>query len=366
MGRSRVLLAIGYLYIIATVATVAAAAPPHADVLARVLEQGRAHAGAPGMSAAVVLDNRLVWSAGSGLADVENDVPATAQTVYRIASISKTFAAIATLQLVERGLVKLDDPIQRYVPEFPAKGDTPITVRHILTHTSGIRHYRPGEMESREPFDSVAAAIRIFKDDPLLFTPGTKYSYSSYAFNLIAGVVEKASGLGYEAYLREKIWQPAGMIATRLEHPLEIVPHRARQYERGAGALHVLNAPYADLSIKWAGGGIISTVEDLARYHIAIDAGTLVTPETLRQMYADTRLPDGTSTGYGLGWMVSADAQGRHWVAHSGGATGGTTYLLRALDGRLAVALLCNVANAPELRELAMRLAESAIAGPTR
>ena len=195
---------------------------------ARLVEAARPKMGAPGVSVAVALDDRLVWAAGDGLADVENGVPATADTVYRIASISKTMTATAVMQLVERGRVSLDDPIQKYVPSFPDKGGLTITLREILTHTSGIRHYKAGEMESLTPYDSVADAIRIFKDDPLLFTPGTKYSYSTYAYNLLEGVVESASGLTFEAYLQEHVWNPAGMAHTYLEHPQTIVAHRAR------------------------------------------------------------------------------------------------------------------------------------------
>ncbi len=335
-------------------AHIAAQAP--ADI-GRVIDEARQHMGAPGLSVAAVAGDKLAWTAGFGLADVENQVPATADTVYRIASISKTFAATAVMQLVEKGLVSIDDPIQKWVPEFPKKGDTTITLKEILTHTSGIRHYKLGEMANPVSYDSIAKAIEIFKDDPLLFTPGTKYSYSTYAFNMLAGVVEKASGLTYEAYLREHIWTPAGMTATRLEHPPEIVPHRARQYEKAGPAGRVLNAPYADLSVKWAGGGIISTAGDLARYHIALDEGKLLKPETLARMYTANVLPDGTKTEYGLGWMVFADSQGRGWVAHAGGATGGTTYLLRSPDRKTAVVILCNVESAGNLRDLALEIA---------
>jgi len=326
--------------------------------LERVAAEGHKQTGAPGMSAAVVLDDRLAWSQGFGLADIENDVPSRAQTVFRIASISKPIAATAVMQLVERGRVNLDDPVQKYVPAFPVKGEQIITVRHLLAHTSGIRHYRQGEMESSRKYETVNDALRIFKDDPLLFSPGTKYSYSTYGYNLLAGVVESASGIGFEEYLRTHVWQPAGMISTYFDHVSAIVPKRAEQYVRAGRS--VQNAPLADLSNKWAGGGMLSTAEDLARFHIALDEGKLLKPDTLKQMYTPYRLADGTESTYGLGWMVSKDDRGRTWIAHSGGATGGTTYLLRDPARKLAVAILCNVANAPGLRDLAIRLADEA------
>lgn len=331
--------------------------------LERIAAAGHKESGAPGMSVAVVIGDRIAWASGFGMADVENEVPARANTVYRIASISKPIAATAVMQLVERGRVNLDRPVQTYVPAFPAKGEQTVTVRHLMTHTSGIRHYRDGEMESLETYETVAAALRIFKDDPLLFAPGTKYSYSTYAYNLLAGVVESASGLAFEEYLRSHVWMPAGMTSTYFDHPGRIIPRRAEQYVRGGGS--VRNAPYADLSIKWAGGGMLSTAEDLARFHIALNEGKLLESTTMAEMHTPYRLADGTTSTYGLGWNVSADDRGRTWIAHSGGATGGTTYLLRDPARKLAVAILCNVQNAPGLRALAIRLADEAMTGTT-
>jgi CubicO group peptidase (beta-lactamase class C family) len=336
----------------------AAAAQDRFTEIERVAAEGHKQSGAPGLSVALVVDDRIVWSKGFGLADVENEVPARPNTVYRIASISKPIAATAVMQLVERGRVNLDDTVQKYVPAFPVKGEQTMTVRHLMTHTSGIRHYREGEMESRDAYRTIADALRIFKDDPLLFEPGTKYSYSTYAYNLLAGVVESASGLSYEQYLNQHVWGPAGMTATYFDYPDVIIPRRARQYVKGGG--EVRNAPYADLSIKWAGGGVLSTAEDLARFHIALDQGKLLKAETLKQIYAPHRLKDASETTYALGWMVSKDDRGRAWVAHSGGATGGTTYLLRDPARKLAVAILCNVANAPGLRQLALKIADAA------
>ena len=345
------------LVLLASLTAVAGAQAPVAE-LARVAAEGHKQSGAPGMSVAVVVDDRIAWAEGFGMADVENDVAARANTVYRIASISKPIAATAVMQLVERGRVTLDDPVQKYVPAFPAKGEQVVTVRHLMTHTSGIRHYRDGEMESRDAYETVADALRIFKDDPLLFAPGTKYSYSTYAYNLLAGVVEAASGLSFEEYLKTHVWTPAGMTATYFDHVDALIPKRAEQYVRAGNSWR--NAPYADLSNKWAGGGILSTAEDLARFHIALDAGKLLKPATLKDMYTPYRLVDGSESAYGLGWNISKDDRGRTWIAHSGGATGGTTYLLRDPARKVAVAILCNVQNAPGLRALAIKLAEEA------
>jgi len=343
----------------ACAAVALSATQPRFAAVERVAAAGHKQSGAPGMSVALVVDDRLAWSEGFGLADVENEVPARANTVYRIASISKPIAATAVMQLVERGRVNLDDPVQKFVPRFPVKGEQTITIRHLLTHTSGIRHYRDGEMESSRAYETVGDALSIFQDDPLLFSPGTKYSYSTYAYNLLGAVVEAASGVMFEAYLQANVWTPAGMTTTYFDHVSQIIPHRAEQYVRSGSSVE--NAPLADLSNKWAGGGVLSTAEDLARFHIALDEGKLLKPETLKQMYTPYRLRDGSDTTYGLGWMVSKDDGGRTWIAHSGGATGGTTYLLRDPSRKLAVAILCNVQNAPGLRDLAIKIAEEAV-----
>jgi CubicO group peptidase (beta-lactamase class C family) len=138
------------------------------------------------------------------------------------------------MQLVEQEKVRLEDPIQKYVPSFPEKG-APITLKHLMTHTSGIRHYRPTDFpgtednENMKPYKSIEEAITIFKDDPLLFAPGRYYSYSSYAVNLLQGVVEKAGGMPFEDYLRKFVWDAAGLRATRFDIPDRIVPRRAAQ-----------------------------------------------------------------------------------------------------------------------------------------
>lgn len=324
-------------------------------VLARLTDDARVGLGVPGLSAAVASGEAVVWAQGFGTADLEQQVPVRADTVFRIASISKPITATAVMQLVERGLVSLDDPIQRYVPGFPRKPQGEVRVRHLLTHTSGIRHYRGNEFGLHDAFPTLDRAIAVFKDDPLEFAPGEKYLYSTYGYNLLAGVVETVSGRSFDDYLRANVFAPAGMTATLLERPQEIVRDRARQYVRGSTPFTWLNAPYVDLSVKWAGGGIISTTGDLLRFAIALDAGRLLRPDTQERMYTSARLTSGAITGYGLGWMVSEDG-GRLKVAHSGGAMGGTTYLLREPKARLASVLLANLDNVPRLRELADQL----------
>lgn len=316
----------------------------------------------PGLSVAVAVSNEVRWSSGFGFADLENQKPATPATIYRYASISKPIAATVVMQLVERRKVSLDAPIQRYVPTFPRKPDGKVTLRHLLTHTSGIRHYKDLEFLSNRRYSSVEEALGIFKDDPLEFKPGAKYQYSSYGYNIVAAVVEKASGKSFREYLQERIFRPAGMTAADLEFLEEPVTNRCRQYVRIADKF--VPAPEVDLSCKWAGGGMAGPADDLVRFCIALEQGKLLRPKTVAQMYQPAVLSDGKRTEYGLGWRIRKDKQGRVWVGHSGGATGGTTHFLHNREGRVAVALLANAQGVKGLEDLALRLGDLLLTPP--
>ena len=318
----------------------------------------------PGLSVAVSVSNVVCWSAGFGHADLEAKRPATGATVYRYASISKPIAATAVMQLVERGRVALDAPVQRHVPDFPEKPEGAITARHLLTHTSGIRHYRGTEFLSNRRYESVEAALGIFQSDPLEFAPGTKYVYSSHAYNILAAVVEAASAKSFREYLKTEIFRPAGMNSADLEFLEEPQPNRSRQYVRVGEQF--IPAPAVDLSCKWAGGGMAGTAEDLVRFCIALDQGKLLKPTTRAQMYESATLADGSRTGYGLGWRLVRDKQRRTWTTHSGGATGGTTYLLHNSSNQIAVALLANAQGVKGLDALALRLGQILVSSPSK
>jgi CubicO group peptidase (beta-lactamase class C family) len=306
------------------------------------------------MSVAVALDDSLVWSRGLGWSDIENQVPARGNTVYRIASISKTFGTAAVVQLAERGLISLDDPVSLYVPTFPH----PVSLRQIMTHTSGIRHYRSGESASMTRFDSLEDAIRIFKDDPLEHAAGTDTLYSSYAFNLLAGVVETVSGSPLEDYLTQEVFQPSGLTATSLEYPERIVPNRSRGYEDRGGAIR--NVGYVDLSIKWIGGGMISSAEDLIRFHNGLSKNALVSPENWDLMNSRQALTDGSAIEYTLGWEWSTNGEGERYVGKYGSGAGVSCYLIRVPEEHFALAVLVNIGGRGNIVEYAQRIADAA------
>jgi len=305
-----------------------------------------------GLSAAVVVDHALAWSKGFGLADLEHSVPARPQTVYRLASVSKPITAVAVMQLVEEGKIDLDAPVEKYVPSWPKKEWT-VTPRQLLAHLGGVRHYKDeAETLSLQHYASLTEALGMFKDDPLLHEPGTKFRYSSFGFNLLGCVVEGASGRTFVDHCRERIFKPAGMERTGPDDVGAVIPDRARGYRRGPDG-EVRNSALIDTSCKVPGGGLVSTAEDMARFAIALQAGKLVKRETLEAMFAPQKSRDGKAVGYGLGWFVSADGK---VVRHGGSQQGARTVVHMVPERKLAVVILCNL-EGTNVDELAAQVA---------
>ena len=317
----------------------------------------------PGLSVAVVTDNRLRWSKTYGLADVEHAVPVKNETVFRLASTSKPLTAVAVMQLAEDGKIDLDAPVQKYVAAFPVKS-APITTRQLLGHLSGIRHYRGDEYDSTRNYPTLTDALAVFKDDPLEHEPGAKFTYTTYGYTLLGAAIEGASGMSYPDYMREHVFKAAGMAHTRIDSVFEIIPNRAHGYgktRRTEGDLR--NAGLTDTSYKIPGGGIVSTAEDLARFAIALQSGKLLKDETLGQMLARQKISDGTETKYGLGWFVG-ERDGKREAWH-GGVQHGTTATLRLIPSeRAAVAILTNLEGGGSLglEKLSTEIADIALA----
>ena len=262
------------------------------------VEAWRSQSGAPALSLSVVIDNQLAFSQGYGLADLEKKVPARNDTVYRLASLTKSLTAIAVMQLVDEGKLDLDAPIQKYCPIFPEK-QWPVTSRQLLTHLAGIRHNKWSERSSTQHFANIDASVKVFKDDALLFEPGTKYSYSTPGYVLLGCAIEGASGMPYLQYLADHIFKPAGMTQTIVDNASLNVPNRAVGYRAGLFGFSWLKwlrglheAPPHDTSIKIPAGGLLSTVDDMARFAIAVMSGQLVQPGTIAKMWTKPKTRD--------------------------------------------------------------------------
>jgi serine beta-lactamase-like protein LACTB, mitochondrial len=305
---------------------------------------------APGLSLAVGEDGELRFEKGYGLADLENLVPATASTVYRLASVSKPITAVAAMQLVERRQLALDDTVGQWLPDMPA-ALRPITVRQLLSHQSGIRHYTREEDDSTQHYPrhyaSLREALGTFANDPLVHAPGTRMTYSTYAYTLLGVVLEKASGKPYVETVTQQIFTPARMIHSAPDDVQAIVPRRAAGYARSAtGALR--KAAFMDPSYKIPGGGWLSTAGDMVRFGLAVQAGTLLKAASLERMTTMEAVAGRPDTFYGLGWIVGGwgvpgapRIPGLAW--HGGVQQGVTTNLYVLLPERIVVAVMINL-----------------------
>ena len=297
----------------------------------------------PGVSVSISQKGELIFSEGYGWADVEQQVPVNpALTKFRIASISKSLTADAIMQLVEDGKLNLDAPVQTYVPTFPEK-QWPITTRLVAGHLGGIRHYSGNEFLSTKHYANVSQGLTIFQNDSLIYEPGTKYSYSSYGYNLISAIIEGAAGMDYLTYMQLNVFEKLAMASTVPDFNNRIIPNRGRYYQRAANGVE--NSPYVDNSYKWAGGGFLSTSEDLIRFAHAHIGKEYLSESSLRILSTSQKTTDGNETKYGIGWRTDIDKEGHSWIGHTGGAVGGTSKFMIYPDQEIIIVVLTNISN---------------------
>lgn len=294
----------------------------------------------PSISAGISYQSNIVWSGARGYSDIENFVPATTKSVYRIASISKIMTAVAIMQLVEQKKISLDDNALRYIPYFPSK-KWKFTIRQLLNHTSGIRNYRFGEFDSKENFTSTKEALSIIIRDTLEYEPGTRHLYTTLGYNLLAAVIENVTNLSYTDYMQKYIFNSAGMSSTFFEYQKDLIYYRAKGYSKNSFR-RFQNAPIADLSIKFAGGGIISSSDDLLKFAINLLDGKLIPLSLLDTMKAQTVLKDGKKINYGLGFAIATDAYGKEYFYHSGNGTGFISQIVFYQSEKIAAVHLIN------------------------
>jgi serine beta-lactamase-like protein LACTB len=301
---------------------------------------------APGISVAVVEHGAEVWSEGFGLADLENSVPATRYTLYRLASISKPITATAAMMLWEQGKLDLDAPVQKYCPAFPQK-EFPISTRQVLGHLGGIRHYKSDSQDDAETGntrhfdDPIKSGLDFFKNDPLVAKPGTRFNYSTQGFTLVGCVIEGASGEKYVDYVNKHIFAPAGMTKALADDHYQIIPFRTRFYSRDKTG-SVINADFLDSSYKIPGGGWLSSADDMAAFEAAMLNDRLLKHATTLVMWTPQKLPDGTMSEYALGWGTGKDL-GVPDVGHGGGQQGTSTFIMIAPEQRAGVVVLINM-----------------------
>lgn len=317
------------------------AAPSLAERLERAAEMLAMHqdtSGVAGLSAAIAVDGRLIWTDGFGYADLQNRVEAGPEMVSRVGSISKPIAAVAAMALWDGGSLDLDAPVSQYLPDYPRPNADRISMRQLMSHTAGVRHYRGDEFLSNVEYEDVMSPMEVFWADSLLFEPGSDYSYSTYGWTVISAVTEAADAdRPWVDILYDEVVEPLGLTTLQPEWQDSIIPHHAEFYYLEDGVY--TNAPEVDLSNKWAGGGLVATTSDLVNFALGVMHGRVLSDRARAEMWRQ-QTPEGESS-YGLGWGVG-EIDGHRVVSHSGGSTGATAMLLLFPDDGVAVAILGN------------------------
>lgn len=312
------------------------------SLVSRYYEYGRFNG-----SVLVAENGAVILKKGYGYANLEWDVPCTPDTKYRIASITKQFTAMLIMRQVEQGKIVLDDPMIRYLPDYPKAQGEKVTIRQLLNHTSGIPSYTEirnarDPREARVPW-RLDSLIGIFSRLPLEFEPGTKFKYNNSGYVLLGAILERLTRLPYEQLLQREILGPLGMKSSGYDHATPILKKRAAGYERSGG---LQNAEYLDMSIPYSAGSMYSTVEDLYLWDQGLYSGKLLSPKWEAEYYKP-----GLSS-YAFGWVVRNMPVGLGpdsvWtISHAGGINGFNTWILRVPAKRQLIVLLNNTGGAP-------------------
>jgi CubicO group peptidase (beta-lactamase class C family) len=295
---------------------------------------------APGAAVGIIQNGRFIHRKAYGLADLEWATPLRPDSVFRICSLTKQFTAVAVMMLEERGALSVEDPLERHLPDWPARGRR-ITLRHLLDHTSGVWRHDSDQVErTLRPNPPVTDVLEMIKARDFEFEPGERYRYNNSGYLLLGAVIEAVSGMSYADFLRTAIFEPLGMGQTRLLTHEAITPLRARGYIKGRKRFH--NARLDAMNWAWSAGALGSTLDDLALWDRAIRDHRLIRRETLERMLAPARLTGGGSFPYGFGWGL-ADYRGLRVFHHTGGISGFGCHMLHARDEDLTTIVLSNL-----------------------
>jgi len=322
---------------------------PAPNILVDALFERAIEADSSGVAVLVAQDGKILYQKGFGLANIEHDVPVIPEAKFRIGSITKQFTASAILKLREEGLLSLDDPLSKFLPDFPRGNE--VTIHHLLTHTSGIHSYTNKtdfyqtvgvEIEPEELIDS-------FKNDPFDFEPGEDWLYNNSGYFLLGYIVQKVSGESLGDFLKKNFFEPLGMKETGVHHWSLILEHEASGYSYVGGEFR--KARRWDMSRAGGAGALYSTVGDLYLWNEAVFNGKVLSNATLEAAFTPVRLNDGSLANalgaeYGYGWMLS-EIRGLKEIAHSGGFDGFAAYLARYPAQKLTVAVLTNALPPP-------------------
>lgn len=306
-----------------------------ADVDA-VVQKAIASRAMPGAGVAVVRGGKVLIAKGYGLADVDAATPVTESTAFQIASVTKQLTAAGVMLLVEKGKVKLDDPVVKYVPEVPAKWSG-VTVRQLLNQVSGIPNYNAGGRFDPNKVYTKPEVLDGMREVPLSSEPGVRWEYSNTNFFLLGLVIEKVSGKPYADFMRDQVFKPLGMDSTLVNAKGLAIKNAARGYSlQGKWVITEISDP----GFPYAAGAIVSTPADMAKWAIAVGEGKLLKKTSWDETLASGKTADGKSTNYGFGWNLGT--LGESYIAHSGGIQGFGTYHVRFPAHDLSVVVMTN------------------------
>ena len=315
---------------------------PHTDAVDAIVRAEMEARKIPGVAVAVVRGGEPIKAQGYGLANVEHDVPVTDRTIFQSGSLGKQFTAAAVMLLVEDGALALSDPLTKFFPDAPAAWRE-ITVRHLLTHTSGIPEYTDGRIDYRRDYTE-DELVRFAYGLELDFLPGAWWSYSNTGYVLLGALIRKASGQFYGDLLRDRIFRPAGMETARVISEADIVPRRAAGYQLADGSLQ--NQDWVAPSLNTtADGALYLSLRDFIAWDRTLRAGAILTPESWEQIFQPTRLNSGRRHPYGFGWTVDR-AAGQEVRRHGGSWQGFTAHIAKYLGDDLTIVVLANLAAA--------------------
>jgi len=310
------------------------------------LEQFISKNEAMGASAGYAVKGDVVWQSAAGYADEDTKTFFEVQTKVRMASIAKPMTALAIMQLWERNEIDLDAPIQTYVPDYPKHPKTQISIRHLLSHTSGISGYKNlKEQNSTTEYKSLTDALGIFKDRELIFEPGTKYSYTTYGYTVLGVIVERVSGMTFENYMQQHIWNVADMTNTGVVKFGAGLENASKIYRRKGGKGKAKKGVETNLSDRIPGGGLYTTVIDMLKFGNAVINNVFVKKETLDFMREHHSL-EKENNGYGFGWFLyGAKPNEGEIIGHSGAQMGCSSQLLIVPEKGIVTVILANTSR---------------------
>ncbi len=299
-----------------------------------------------GLAAGFSINGEIKWQNAAGFSNQEDKLVFDTSTKTRIASITKPMTALAIMQLFEQGKLKLDEPIQIYLPSFPKKKEGEITIRHLLQHTSGIDGYKNNkEQENKTNYPTLSDAVSIFKDRNLVATPGEDFHYTTYGYVVLGLIIERVSGMSYGAYLQSHIWDKAQMTNTGIEETDLDIPNMSLLYHKSSKG-QIEEAEQTNLSDRIPGGGVYSTLTDMLKFGDAVLNFSLVKESTFNMMVENPNLKI-QGNGYGLGWYLYGENPNYGNVyGHNGTQTGASTFLMLLPQQKTTIVVLSNTSGA--------------------